>query len=67
MFQELLEEEEAVRDAVIRTYAEVVGPRRSHQMEWMFMDTLHKVQERKQKKEAVKNSYGTRAAKACGE
>ena len=42
-------------------------PRRSHQTEWISTDTLHKVQERKKKEEAVVNSCGTRAAKACGE
>ncbi len=42
---------------------EVIGPKKDQQKEWISAKTLSKIEERKQKKEAINNSR-TRAAKA---
>lgn len=44
------------------TCQEVLGPKKYHHKEWISVDTLSKIQERKSKKKAVNNSR-TRAEK----
>ena len=70
MLQELLEEEtdlnkqwQNIKETWTSTCQEVVGPRTPQQKEWISVETLRKVQMRKEKKTAVNNSR-TRTAKA---
>ena len=70
VLQELLEEEtdlnkqwQNIKETWTSTCQEVVGPRTPQQKEWISVETLRKVQMRKEKKTAVNNSR-TRTAKA---
>ena len=70
VLQELLEEEtdlnkqrQNIKETWTSTCQEVVGPRTPQQKEWISVETLRKVQMRKEKKTAVNNSC-TRTAKA---
>ena len=53
----------AVKEAVITTCKETLGPRKYHNKEWISTESLAKVEERKIKKAAMNNSR-TRAEKA---
>nr|KAG5708387.1 hypothetical protein BaRGS_034418 [Batillaria attramentaria] len=69
VLQELLEEEtidetwQGVKEAVTSTCKEVLGPKKFSHKEWISVDTLKMIEERKAKKVAVNNSR-TRAGKA---
>ncbi len=69
--QDLLEEEEGtleskwkgIKEAVTSTCQKVLGPKKHQHKEWISVDTLAKIQERKNKKMAINNTR-TRAEKA---
>ncbi|VDP61222.1 unnamed protein product [Schistosoma curassoni] len=68
--QDLLEEEDntmednwkRIKEALISTCQEVLGSKKHHHEEWIFIETLDRIQERKKKKTAINNSR-TRAEK----
>ncbi|KAI0235174.1 hypothetical protein LSAT2_014355 [Lamellibrachia satsuma] len=71
VLQELYDEEEGVdinsqwshiKDAVNTTCEEIIGRRKPQQKDWISVETMRKIQTRREKKEAV-NSSRTRAAK----
>ena len=73
VLQELISEDTDVhslwqqtRDAIKTTCNEVLGPRKRHHKDWISVDTLGKIQLRKQKKAAV-NVSRTRASKAAAQ
>ncbi|KAH9580648.1 hypothetical protein MS3_00009236 [Schistosoma haematobium] len=62
--QDILKEEETtmegkwkvIKEALTSTYQEVLGSKKHHYKEWISMETLEKIQERKNKKTAIDNS-----------
>ncbi|VDP52022.1 unnamed protein product [Schistosoma margrebowiei] len=52
-----------IKEAITSTCHEVLGYKKHHHKEWITVDTLDKIQERRNKKAAV-NTSGTRAEKA---
>ncbi|VDO62949.1 unnamed protein product [Schistosoma margrebowiei] len=62
--QDLLKEEETsmednckgIREAITSTYQEVLGLKKHHHKEWISIETLDKIKERKNKKTAINNS-----------
>lgn len=69
VLQELMDEETVdnawnrVKEAFVSTCREVLGPKKHHHKEWISVETLNKIQERKKKKAAV-NVIRTRAEKS---
>ncbi|KAL1251969.1 hypothetical protein QQF64_019765 [Cirrhinus molitorella] len=73
VLQELITEETDVqelwhgmRDAITETCKEILRPKKHKHKDWISMDTLQKIQVRRQKKEVV-NSSQTRASKAAAQ
>ena len=73
--QELYDEDEGVdinsqwshiKDAVNTTCEEIIGRRKTQQKDWISVETMRKIQTRREKKEAV-NSSRTRAAKVIAQ
>ncbi|VDP05699.1 unnamed protein product [Schistosoma margrebowiei] len=54
---------EGIKEAITSTCHEVLGHKKHHHKEWITVDTLEKIQERRNKKEAI-NTSRTRAEKA---
>ncbi|VDO70306.1 unnamed protein product [Schistosoma margrebowiei] len=52
-----------IKEAITSTCHEVLGHKRHHQKEWITVDTLDKIQERRTKKSAI-NTSRIRAVKA---
>ncbi|CAH8515382.1 unnamed protein product [Schistosoma guineensis] len=52
-----------IKEAITSTYHEVLGHKKHHHKEWITVDTLDKIQERRNKKAAI-NTSRTRAEKA---
>ncbi|VDP06676.1 unnamed protein product [Schistosoma margrebowiei] len=52
-----------IKEAITSTCHEVLGHKKHHHKEWITVDTLDKIQERRNKKEAI-NTSRTRAEKA---
>ncbi|VDP42714.1 unnamed protein product [Schistosoma margrebowiei] len=52
-----------IKEAITSTYHEVLGHKKHHYKEWIPVDTLDKIQERRNKKAAI-NTSRTRAEKA---
>ncbi|VDO59747.1 unnamed protein product [Schistosoma margrebowiei] len=52
-----------IKEAITSTYHEVLGHKKHHHKEWIMVDTLDKIQERRNKKTAI-NISRTRAEKA---
>lgn len=71
VLQDILEEEdgsleskwEEIKEAVVETCQEVLGPKKHQHKEWISADSLSKIKKRKEKKMAINNSR-TRAEKA---
>ncbi|VDP51813.1 unnamed protein product, partial [Schistosoma curassoni] len=51
-----------IKEALTSTYQEVLGLKKHHHKEWISIETLNRIKERKNKKTAVNNSQ-TRAEK----
>ena len=75
VLQELYDEDEGVdinsqwshiKDAVNTTCEEIIGRRKPQQKDWISVETMRKIQTRRDKKEAV-NSSCTRAAKVTAQ
>ena len=75
VLQELYDEDEGVninsqwshiKDAVNTTCEEIIGRRKPQQKDWISVETMRKIQTRRDKKEAV-NSSRTRAAKVTAQ
>ena len=75
VLQELYDEDEGVdinnqwsriKDAVNTTCEEIIGRRKPQQKDWISVETMRKIQTRRDKKEAV-NSSRTRAAKVIAQ
>ncbi|VDP47405.1 unnamed protein product [Schistosoma margrebowiei] len=55
-----------IKEAITSTCHEVLGHKKHHHKEWITVDTLDKIQERRNKKEEI-NTSRTRAEKAKGQ
>lgn len=49
-----------IKETLTSTYQEVMGHNKHHHKEWVCVETLYKIQERKDRKIAINKNYRTR-------